>query len=169
MIITAVKLMELLKILMINILFLSHPAHVTLTSMEQNEDSDTLKVFFRMYYDDFLNDYKSYNPAFDFNKISRELPVTPDQINDYFNDRINISVNKKLLTGRLSDLFKDNFEISFSVHYKSVRKPRKLTITNQVLIKIYNDQVNMVYLNINEYQDAVKLTSEHFTGDFTLK
>lgn len=169
MIIIAGKFMEMLKILMINFLFLSHPVHMTVTSIEQEQGSDTLKVFFRMYYDDFLNDYKSYNSAFDFNNLTPDLPVTHNQIIEYFNDRIQIYVNHKLLTGKLTDLFKDNFEISLSVHYKSVKKPRKLSIMNQVLIKLYNDQVNMVYLNINNYHDARKLTPGNFTGEFSLK
>ena len=52
----------MLKILILPILFAFHPVHVTLTTIEQAQGTDTMKVFFRMYYDDFLRDYKMFDP-----------------------------------------------------------------------------------------------------------
>jgi Domain of unknown function (DUF6702) len=160
----------MLKLIILNILLIFfHPVHVTLTSIDQAQDSDTLKVFFRMYYDDFLRDYKQYDPEFSMGKIHPDNAIPDDHLNKYFNDRVRIYINNKLLTGKLSAVSNDNIEITLSLLYMSVKDPEKFKIVNQVLIRLYSDQANMIFININKYQDAIKLTPEHFTEKRNLK
>ena len=61
-----------------------HPVHVTLTSIDQIQGSDSMKVFFRMYYDDFLRDYKLYDPNSNLEKISVNQSFPADLINQIF-------------------------------------------------------------------------------------
>ena len=160
----------MLKVILLNtLLILFHPVHVTLTSIDQAQGSDTLKVFFRMYYDDFLRDYKQYDPEFNMDKIQGDKTIPDDRLNRYFNDRVRIYINNKLLTGKLSAVSNDNIEITLSLHYKSYMDPGKFKIVNEILIRLYSDQANMIYLNINKYQDAIKLTADHFTEKRNLK
>lgn len=153
----------MLKVLILNIFLIFHPVHVTLTSIDQAQGSDTLKVFFRMYYDDFLRDYKLFDQDFKGVGISDNNPVTDGQIIKYFNYRVRIYINNKLLIGRLAALSNDNIEITLKLLYKSEAKPVKFRIQHKVLTGLYYDQANMVYLNINNYQDALKLTPGHLT------
>lgn len=56
--------------LFISLLFLLHPLHVTLTSIDFVPDLGCYNVFVRMYFDDFLTDNKVYREdinAADFN------------------------------------------------------------------------------------------------------
>jgi len=152
----------MLKILIFNALLVFHPIHVTLTSINQAPDNDTLEVFFRMYHDDFLLDYKSYDQDFFIEKESENIIIPDDLINKYFNDKVQIYINNKLLIGKLLTVSNDNYEICLTLIYNSEKKPRKFKIRNQVLINLYSDQANMVYLNINKYEDAMKLTSKHY-------
>jgi hypothetical protein len=145
------------------LLILLHPVHVTLTSIDQVQGSDTLKVFFRMYYDDFLVDYKQYDPDFNIEEMQGDIGVPGDRLNKYFNDRVRIYINNRLLKGKLTDVLKDDFEICLTLLYKSNKKPNKFKIVHEVLVRVYNDQANMIYLNINQYQEALKLTPEHFS------
>jgi hypothetical protein len=151
----------MLKILIFNVLLIFHPVHVTLTSIDQVQGTDTLKVFFRMYYDDFLRDYKLYDPDFSFDKIPGDKMIPDDQISKYFNKRVQIYINRKLISGKLLTSSKDNFEITLKLLYKSANEPRKFKIRNQILIKLYSDQTNMIFLNINKFEDAMRLTSKH--------
>jgi hypothetical protein len=145
------------------LMVLLHPVHVTLTSIDQAPGSDTLKVFFRMYYDDFLVDYRLYDPDFRTAEKQEDNVIPDEMINRYFNDRVNIYINNRLLQGKLTDISKDDFEICLTVLYRSDAKPRKLKIKHEVLTRVYNDQANMVYININRYQEALKLTCEQFS------
>jgi hypothetical protein len=159
----------MLKVLIVNIFLFFHPVHVTLTTINQVKDSDTLKVFFRMYYDDFQRDYILYYPEFKPSKNNDTTGILREMLNKYFNDKIQIYVNHKLLSGKLSDVSIDNYEIRLNLIYHSDKKPRNFRIRNQILTSIYSDQANMVYLNINKYEDAIKLTVDHVEEAISLK
>jgi uncharacterized protein YdaL len=159
----------MVKVLILNIFLFFHPVHVTLTTVNQDQDSDTLKVFFRMYYDDFQRDYKLYYPEFKPRGNNDTTGIAPEMLNEYFNDRVRIYVNRKVLSGKLSDVTIDLYEIRMNLIYYSDRKPRNFRISNKILTSIYKDQANMVYLNINNYEEAIKLTVEHFEQAVNLK
>lgn len=152
----------MLKILILPALLIFHPVHVTLTSIDQAQGSDSLKVTFRMYYDDFLRDYKLFQPDFDPAKASGDNPFTGDQLYNYFNDRVDICINNKRLKGKLVDVdIPDNYEIILSLLYKSDREPVKFRIRNRVLTRLYDDQKNMIFFSINRYEAAMRLTHKH--------
>ena len=159
----------MLKVLILNALLFFHPVHVTLITINQAQESDTLKVFFRMYYDDFLRDYKLYNPAFKPEKNGENEKIPDELIKKYFSDRVQIYINHKLLSGSLSKVSTDSYEIRLDLLYRSDKKPRNFKIRNQILIKLYSDQSNMVYLNINKYENAIKLTVDHIEAYLKLK
>ena len=159
----------MLKVLILNTLLFFHPVHVTLITINQAPESDTLKVFFRMYLDDFLRDYKLYNPDFEPEKNSKTNEIPDDLIKKYFNDRVQIYINHKLLSGSLSNVSIDSYEIRLDLVYHSDKKPRNFKIRNQILISLYSDQSNMVYLNINKYEDAIKLTVDRFEEELKVK
>lgn len=139
-----------------------HPVHVTLTTINQAEGTDSMKVFFRMYYDDFLLDYKLYDPSCNLDKISVKQYFTTDKINKYFNDKVHIYVNNKLLTGKVLSvtIIPDN-EIFLNLLYRSNKNPKKIKIRNQIMTSLYSDQANMIFFNINKNEGAMKLTPEH--------
>jgi hypothetical protein len=121
-----------------------------------------------MYYDDFLVDYKLSDPDFRTGEMNGDTGISVERLNRYFNDRVRIYVNNRLLKGKLTDVSKDDFEICLTLLYMSEKKPRKFKIIHEVLTRVYNDQANMIYININQYQDALKLTPEHLTEKLDL-
>lgn len=157
------------KILALNIILLIHPVHVTLTSINQAQDSDTLKVAFRMYIDDFQLDYGRYYPDFKPGNDNNSTNYSEVMLSRYFNDKVRIYINNKLLPGNLEDVSINSYEILLTLTYQSSIKPRILKVSNQVLTSIYSDQANMVYVNINKYEDAMKLTVDNTEGTIRLK
>jgi len=87
--------------------------------------------------------------------------IARERLNKYFNDRVRIYINHKLLTGRLSNFSVDGYEIRLNLFYHSDKKPRNFRISNNILTSIYADQANMIYIKIIKYEDAIKLTAEH--------
>ncbi len=159
----------MLKVLILNALLFFHPVHVTLTTINQAQGSDTLKVFFRMYSDDFLRDYELYNPDFKPGKNRGPKEITDDLLKKYFDQRVQIYINHKLLSGSLLNVSTDNYEIRLDLVYFSEKKPRNFRIRNKILVALYSDQANMVYFNINNYEDALKLTVDHVEEEIKLK
>ena len=159
----------MLKIIILNIILLLHPVHVTLITVNQDEAGDTMTLFFRMYYDDFLLDYKNYCPAFNPSETDDTLSLSKDSLCNYFNDRVKVFVNNKLLTGKITGMTTDDFEIHLNLEYKSVNNPSKFRISNKILTAIYSDQANMIYLTVGKYQNAINLTDGNFDATLTLK
>jgi hypothetical protein len=151
----------MLKILILPLLITFHPVHVTVTTISKAEGTDSIKVFFRMYYDDFLRDYKSFDTDYSLERISGDNHVPDEMINKYFNNRVQIYINNKLLTGKLIKTSSDTYEILINLIYRSEELPRKIKIRSQVLTGIYSDQTNMIYITINKNEGAMRLTPEH--------
>jgi hypothetical protein len=151
----------MLKTLILPIFLIFHPVHVTLTTIDQVQGTDSMKVFFRMYYDDFLQDYALYDPACKLEKASVIQSFPADMANKYFNDKVHIYVNNKLLSGRVLTVTILDNEIFLNLLYRSEKDPKKIKIRNQVLTGLYNDQTNMVFISINKNEQALRLTPEH--------
>ena len=152
----------MLKTLILPILLIFHPVHVTLTTIDQVQGSDSMKVLFRMYYDDFLRDYKLYDPDCNLEKISVNQSFPADLIIKYFNNKVHIYVNNKLLTGKVLTMNIQDNEIFLNLLYRSDKDPKKIKIRNKVLTGLYNDQTNMIFLSINKNEEAMRLNPEHY-------
>ena len=159
----------MIKILIFNALMLMHPLHVTLTTINQDQGNDTLKVFFRMYYDDFLKDYRLFDPDFNSTVKNDTVIIPDDQIAKYFNSRVQIYINRKLLDGRLEKIENESYEVRLRMVYLSDKRPRNFRIRNHVLTAVYSDQSNMIFININGFEDAMKLTVDHIEEDRSFK
>jgi hypothetical protein len=159
----------MLKILLLPCILIFHPVHVTLTTIEQKPSTDTMKVFFRMYYDDFLLDYKLYDPENKLDKLSVVQSFPTDSANKYFNDKIHIYINNKLLTGKVLKVTILDNEIFLNLFFRSEKDPKKIKIRNQVLTGLYSDQTNMIFISINKNEHAMRLTPEHGTETWSLK
>lgn len=151
----------MLKILILPILLAFHPVHVSLTTIEQVQGTDTMKVFFRIYYDDFLQDYALYAPGFNSEKASVDQSFPMDLANKYFNDKVHIYINNRLLTGRVLNVTIFDNELLLNLVYKSEKDPKRIKIRNQILTGLYDDQTNMVFITINKHEQAMRLTPEH--------
>jgi hypothetical protein len=151
----------MLRILIFAILLSMHPVHVTLTTINQGQGTDSMKVLLRMYYDDFLSDYRLYNPECNLEKISVSQSFPVDLVNKYFNDKVHIYINNKLLTGKVLNVTIQDNEIFLNLLYRSDKNPKKIKIMNQILTGLYSDQTNMIFIKINKNEEAMRLTSEH--------
>lgn len=160
----------MIQALIIPILMLFHPVHVTLTNIDQVPGSDTMRVTFRMYYDDFKRDYRLFDTENEFHQIPDENSIPFTGINEYFNNRVKIYINRRLLKGRLLDVdIPDNYEIVLSLLYLSDKEPVKFRISSRVCTRLYDDQRNMVFIGINRHDEGITLTSRDRKKSVRLK
>ncbi|HZL77196.1 MAG TPA: DUF6702 family protein [Bacteroidales bacterium] len=160
----------MLRALALSICMFFHPVHVTLTSIDHVSGTDSLKVFVRMYYDDFLRDYRLFDTAgVSLNKFSGGKTFPADLMNNYLSEKVNISVNNKQLKGKLLNLVMADNEISINLLYKTVKKLKSISVTNMIMTGLYSDQANMTMIKIDDFEDGVKLTPEKSTESFNLK
>ncbi len=151
----------MLKILFFPIILMLHPVHVTLTTITQEPGADSMKVFFRMYYDDFLRDYKLYDPKCEIGKYSASQSFPGELLNRYFNEKVRIAVNNRKLTGKYTAIAIRDNEILMNLVFLSEKDPHKIKVINNVLTGLYSDQANMIYITVNRNERAMRLTPDH--------
>jgi len=167
----ALNFISMLKILILAISMMMHPVHVSLTSIDHVPDTDSIKVFVKMYYDDFLLDYSLFDKNLDPGSVSGKKSFPADLMNNYLEDKVMIKVNNKQLKGRLINLeltFQDN-EIRASLIYRSDLKPETVTVRNEIMTNLYEDQANMTIIRVGDFEEGIKFTSENTVQTFILK
>jgi hypothetical protein len=159
----------MLKSLAIFTWLLFHPVHVTLTSIDQGPESDTLRVFVKLYYDDFLLDYQLFAKDSFPNNSSLSLPLSEALLNKYIDEKVNIYINNKRLKGKLLSQDLSDNELRLNLIYKSDKKPKLITVRNTILTNLYNDQANMTIIRINDFEEGIKLTPQVTEQTFSVK
>ena len=114
-----------------------------------------------MEFDDFLKDLQTIDDDRNLIKIFSKQPFPTDLINMYFNSKVFIYVNKKLLIGKLLSANLTDKEIILNLIYKSDKKPKSLTVRNMILTGWYSDQSNLVIIRVINFEKGIKLTPEH--------
>ena len=157
------------KILVITLWLIMHPGHVTMTSIDYVQGTDSLKVFCRMEFDDFLKDLQTIDDDRNLYRLFSKQPFPSDLINQYFNSKVFIYVNNKLLTGKLLSAKITDTEINLDLNYRLAKKPKSITVRNMILTGWYSDQINLMIIRINNFEKGIKLTSGHTEETLILK
>ena len=76
------------RTLFFSIWFLLHPVHVTLTSIDYIPEVDSFKVFVRMYFDDFLRDYKLGGTEIQDKEFSATDPSFINKMQKYLEKKV---------------------------------------------------------------------------------
>jgi hypothetical protein len=157
------------KILLFSILLLFHPVHVTLTSIDYIPEKDVFKVFVRMYFDDFLRDYKLNGREIQNIDFSADNSLSRNVMEKYIEEKVIIKVNEKQLSGKLQDMSIADNEINMNLEYSAGKNPKTITVKNLIMTSLYSDQSNMIILKINEFEDGFKLTADLTEQTFRIK
>ncbi len=161
----------MLKCLIFTLSMILHPVHVSLTSIEHIPDTDSIKVFVRMYYDDFLSDYRLFDRDAGSEYLSGNQEIPENMMEKYLAGKVIITVNNKQLKGKLlnQQLALAENEISVNLVYQSDMQPEIVSVKNEIMTGLYNDQANMTIVRIGRFEEGVKLTPEKTEQTFILK
>jgi len=159
----------MLKALAISLWLIMHPGHVTMTSIDYIQGTDSLKVFCRMEFDDFLKDLQTIDDDRNLYRLFSKQPFPSDLINQYFNSKVFIYANNKLLIGKLLSANITDTEINLNLIFRSSKKPKRITIRNMILTGWYSDQTNLMIIRINNFEKGIKLSPRHNEETFIIK
>jgi len=151
----------MLRVLAFTLWLIMHPGHVTMTSIDYIQGTDSLKVSCRMEFNDFLKDLQTIDDDRNLRTIFSKQPFPYDLINQYFNSKVFIYVNDKLLIGKLLSANITDNDINLNLFYRSGKKPKSITVRNLILTGWYSDQTNLTIIRINNFEKGIKLTPGH--------
>jgi hypothetical protein len=151
----------MIKALAISLCLVIHPGHITMTSIDYIKGTDSLKVSCRMKFEDFLKDLQTIDDDRNLRRFFSKQPFPSDLINQYFNSKVFIYVNDKLLIGKLLSANLDDNDINLYLIFRLSKKPKRITVRNMILTGWYTDQTNLMIIRINNFEKGIKLTPEH--------
>jgi len=159
----------MLSILTFSLWLLVHPGHVTMTSIDYVQGTDSLKVTCRMEFEDFLKDLQTIDDDRNLRRSFNQQPFPSDLINQYFNSKVFIYINDKLLIGKLLSANLDGNDINLNLFYRLNKKPKRITVRNLILTGWYTDQTNLMIIRIDKFEKGIKLNPEHNEETLTIK
>jgi hypothetical protein len=151
----------MLKALSISFWMLIHQGHMTMTSIDYLQGTDSIKVSCTIEFNDFLKDLQTIDDDRNLKLFFSKQPFPSDLINQYFNSKVFIYVNNKLLIGKLLSANVNDNDINLNLFYRSVKKPKSITVRNMILVGWYSDQTNLMIIRISNLEKGLKLTPEH--------
>lgn len=140
--------------------FLSHPVHVTMSSLSLNESGDVLTFNLRAYSDDLdLDMFRLYSVEGVIVDGHFFRFTGPDIFYEkYVNDHIKIIVNDKVLQAKL--IHKELLEIETILRFSIslTNGIQRLVVENKILTGLYPDQVNLFIYKNGETEEGVRYT-----------
>ncbi|NQX81702.1 MAG: hypothetical protein HRT66_06880 [Flavobacteriaceae bacterium] len=144
------KLINPIFVLLISFAFLSmeaHKFHVSLTQLYYNEDANQIEITLRIFADDMQEAIK-HNDNIDLYLTSGQRHKDSDKyIKDYLLNNLKIKVNDGIAKISYIGMEDDPDDIESILCYlkiKNIPEIKQFSISNNVLMGLYNDQVNMV-------------------------
>jgi hypothetical protein len=157
------------KTLCISLWLFLHPVHVTLTSIDFISDPGCFSVFVKMYFDDFLLDFKLNGGDTENSDFSVYTSFSRAVTEKYLRDKLLIKVNEKLLSGKLKDMKVADNEISMNLEYDGGKNPKTIIVKSLIMTNLYPDQSNMIIVKVKDFEEGVKLTSDQTERTFKIK
>jgi hypothetical protein len=140
-----------------------------MTSVDYAQGTDSLKVTCRMDFIDFLNDLQTIDDDRNLRRFFSKQPYPSDLINQYFNTKVFIYINDKLLIGKLLSANRDGNDIILNLIYRLGKKPKSITVRNLILTGWYTDQKNLMIIRIDKFEKGIKLNPEHNEETYAIK
>jgi hypothetical protein len=159
----------MIRVLAYTLWLIMHPGHVTMTSIDFIQGTDSLKVTCRMEFNDFLKDLQTIDDDRNLRTIFSKQPYPSDLINQYFNSKVFIYVNDKLLIGKLLSANITDNDINLNLFYRSGKKPKSITVRNLILTGWYSDETNLTIIRVNNFEKGITLTPEHIEETLFIK
>ena len=164
------ELKFMLKFIVLNVMLFLQPQHLTMTSIEYIPGSDSLKVTVSLVYDQLLHDYQqTIIDDIDLEALRKYRLLPADLINSYINSKLFITINKRLLTGKLLNTESSGNSIVLTMLYRLDRKIKTITVRNTILTGLYSDIENLTIIRINDFETGVKFTHDYTEETFNIK
>lgn len=147
-----------------SLFFFIHPVYISSTNIIISDEILEIKIkLFRDDLEDGLRDFHGFSISIDSsNKIEKNKSL----INQYINDKLTLEINNEKIKFFIIDysLINDVLEVYFTKNF--TKKTKDIRITNQLLIEIYSEQSNIMFLNIFEKKHYYNFTASKIEKSF---
>lgn len=142
----------------------AHKYYVSITEIEYVPKQKSVQIISRIFIDDLE---KLIRTRFDKSitlAVKDENPQVDFYLKKYLKEKIQIKINGALVTlNVLGKEYDDDIAICY-IEIPNVDAVHSIEVTNQVLMDLYQEQQNMIRLNINNTKKSLMLTYQNDKG-----
>jgi len=153
-----------MKILLLTLAVFLHPVHVSLTGIDYNSANRTYTIFVKVYSDDLESDMR-LSPGC----VNGPFSTPDEQYSNYLCDRVEIREDGKKLGFKLTGTVSDGLEHRFTIEAKGGSRVKTVAVVNRIMIRLYDDQANMVLFRFNDTEEGYKFTSSDTLKNYFVK
>lgn len=148
--------------------FTLHKYYLSYTKINYAKDSKSLQVTMKIFTDDLEN---VLNQQFKINaqlNSDREINNINKHLSEYINDKFEIEVNKAKKDYTFLGKEYKNDETNIYLEIENIDKIETITITNKMLMEIFNDQQNIIKVKIDNFKKSSIYTKNNYKSSFSV-
>jgi hypothetical protein len=138
-------------------------------SAEYSFEDKEFSVFVKVYYDDFLTDFKTLNGNPAAPDLSKPDLTSAGKISEYLSQRVQLLAGETEIPMEIVDFSLTDNELRVNLKCRLKKIEKVFTVKNTILADVYKDQTNLVIFNYGSFEEGVKLTPEKREYSFIVK
>jgi hypothetical protein len=147
---------------------LLHPLHISVTEIEFDEKEKELEIVTRIFTDDLEAAVRAQRQMPELDLFHPPSGFTTDQlVKDYLLEHLSIILDGKPQKLNFLGLEKDDEAVVCYVQVTPVKKWKTITVTNRVLLEMFDDQANLVHITVQGKVRSLRLMRNNPTGSLT--
>ncbi len=139
-----------------------HPVHVSVASLDYDEEKASFSLFLKLFSDDLEDDCRLMrnDPALQLydadNRPSREI------IEEYLETRLIFEAEEERLRAVVGEIDYDPQaeEVRLYVTYEYAGKGRRFRIVNKIMTDLFDDQANLLIFRMGNWEEGFKFTPQ---------
>lgn len=144
-----------------------HPIHISVTEIEYDEREKELEIITRIFTDDLelaIREQQN-NPELELLKLP--AATLDELVKPYLLKQLSVMLDGKTQNLNYLGHEQDGDAHVFFIQIQPVKKWKSITIQNQVLLEMYDDQSNIVHVTVREKTRSMRLMRNNEAGTLT--
>ena len=144
-----------------------HPFHVSVCEIDYDSESKSLEITHHLFLDDLEQALRRvYDPRLDI--INPSDPEKRDQyVNDYIMKHFSVEVNGKATEAKFLGFELEQDALYGYVEIDGVKKLNDITVTNDIMTELFDDQINLVHIKVDNKIRSLKLGKKEVKGQIS--
>ncbi len=144
-----------------------HPLHVSVCEIEYDTESRSLEIIQRIFLDDLETQIRldRDQPELDITLPDGEL-TTDQLVEAYLKKRLQFVVNDKQAVYSYLGHEIDGDAMVCYIEIEKVKKLKSLRVRSTILTDVFDDQINIVHVEVGHKLKSMKLTPDHREEEF---
>lgn len=139
--------------------FSLHPIHVTVTEIEFDQKDKALEIMMRVFIDDFELTLRDHLKQPDLDILNPKNGMTTDQMAaDYIQRHFRITLDSKEQKVSYLGHERESEAFIFYIEVTQVKKWKTISVFNDILTEMHDDQSNLVHVTVKEEVKSLRLT-----------